>query len=63
MKKAISGLIGLVLLSGCAGKPMIPDNAKLYQMQKQETIITDEYVIQKGESITIQKIEKYKLVH
>ena len=61
--KKIAGLVGLILICGCATNPVIPDNAKFYQMQKQETIITDEYLIQKGESITIQKIEKYKLVH
>jgi hypothetical protein len=59
MKKVIGGISLLVLLNGCAGI-QIPEGVKGYQMQKSETIMTEEYVIQKQEILIYQKVDPFK---
>jgi len=58
-KKLVGGLVGLVLLTGCAGNKCLPDkNVEYYQAVKQETTITKDYVIQKNETYTYKKIKQ-----
>jgi len=60
MKKTLIALMGIALISGCTGKQIIPESYNFYQYHKSEKYLEGEYLIQKEESYTKQKILIYQ---